>query len=222
MEYLVHQLLDEPTVKEIREILLSEEASIWKDGKESAGSLASKVKNNFQLDKNSIKGTELIDIITRKIRSNELIKSFTLPRKLHGFMFTRTSQGQGYGTHIDNSYMTSGRSDLSLTLFLNEPETYEGGELCIQTMQESKEFKLEAGQCLIYPSTNLHSVRTVSKGERLACVGWIQSYVRSIEDRNSLFTLDAGARGMLSKHGRSDELDLVYQAYGNLLRRLGD
>ena len=137
-------------------------------------------------------------------------------------MFTKSLPGNGYGMHVDNPYMPSGRSDLSFTLFLNEPENYEGGSLCIQTINETKQIKLSAGEMIIYPSTKLHSVSQVEKGERFVCVGWIQSYVQNNEDRSFLFGLDAGAKGLLAKHGRSDELDLIFQAYSNLLRRLGD
>jgi len=222
MEYLIHQLLDQTASNELCSVLLEKCPDSWEDGKKTAGIQASEVKNNFQLDKNSSMGKKLAEIITNKLSEEALIKSFCLPRHIHGIMFTRTESGQGYGAHIDNAYMKSGRSDLSFTIFLNNPSDYRGGELCIQTMQKNKKFKLEAGQCIIYPSTSLHSVETVSKGKRLVCVGWIQSYIRNNEDRNLLFSIDAGARGMLAKHGRSNELDLVFQAYGNLLRRLGD
>ena len=118
--------------------------------------------------------------------------------------------------------MPTGRSDLSFTLFLNEPKEYQGGELCIQTINKTEKIKLSAGQIIIYPSTQLHSVAEVKGGERYVCVGWIQSYIQSNEDRNFLFGLDAGAKSLLAKHGRSDELDLIFQAYSNILRRLGD
>ena len=127
-------------------------------------------------------------------------------------MFTQSLAGDGYGTHIDNPYMPSGRSDLSFTLFLNEPTDYEGGELTIQTIHKTEKIKLSAGEMIIYPSTQLHSVAEVKDGERYVCVGWIQSYVQNNEDRNFLFGLDAGAKGLLAKHGRSDELDLIFQA----------
>ncbi len=165
---------------------------------------------------------EIKDLVVTKIISNPLIKSFTLPSLIHGVMFTKSLPGNGYGMHVDNPYMPSGRSDLSFTLFLNEPENYEGGSLCIQTINETKEIKLSAGEMIIYPSTKLHSVSQVKKGERFVCVGWIQSYVQNNEDRSFLFGLDAGAKGLLAKHGRSDELDLIFQSYSNLLRRLGD
>ena len=221
MEYLTQSLLSKSEAHEIIQRLKAETSS-WQDGKKTAGRLASKIKNNFQLDKSSKLSNEIKEIVVSKIISNPLIKSFTLPSLIHGVMFTKSLQGNGYGMHVDNPYMPSGRSDLSFTLFLNEPENYEGGSLCIQTINETKEIKLSAGEMIIYPSTKLHSVGQVEKGERFVCVGWIQSYVQSNEDRNFLFGLDAGAKALLAKHGRSDELDLIFQAYSNILRRLGD
>ena len=221
MEYLTHSLLEKSEALEITKKLKADNSS-WQDGKKTAGSLAAKIKNNFQLDKSSNISKEIKELVVTKIISNPLIKSFTLPSLIHGVMFTKSLPGNGYGMHVDNPYMPSGRSDLSFTLFLNEPESYQGGNLCIQTINETKNIKLSAGEMIIYPSTKLHSVSKVEKGERFVCVGWIQSYVQSNEDRNFLFGLDAGAKGLLAKHGRSDELDLIFQAYSNLLRRLGD
>ncbi|WP_269610995.1 Fe2+-dependent dioxygenase [Prochlorococcus marinus] len=221
MEYLTHSLIEKSEAIEITQKLKADNSS-WQDGKRTAGSLAAEIKNNFQLDKTSKISKEIKDLVVMKIISNSLIKSFTLPSLIHGVMCTKSLPGNGYGMHVDNPYMPSGRSDLSFTLFLNEPENYEGGNLCIQTINETKQIKLSAGEIIIYPSTKLHSVSQVKKGERFVCVGWIQSYIQNNEDRNFLFGLDAGAKGLLAKHGRSDELDLVFQAYSNLLRRLGD
>ena len=221
MEYLTHSLFDKSDSLEIVKKLKAEKSS-WQDGKETAGSHAAKIKHNSQLDRNSKLSIEIKDLIINKIISNPLLKSFTLPSLIHAVMFSRSFAGDGYGTHIDNPYMPSGRSDLSFTLFLNEPTNYQGGELCIQTLNKTEKIKLSAGEMIIYPSTQLHSVAEVSEGERYVCVGWIQSYIQSNEDRNFLFGLDAGAKGLLAKHGRSDELDLIFQAYSNLLRRLGD
>ena len=89
-------------------------------------------------------------------------------------------------------------------------------------MQDTKQIKLSQGEIIIYPSTSLHSVAKVNSGKRIVCVGWIQSYIKNNDDRNSLFGLDAGARKLLADHGRSAELDLIFQSYSNLLRRLGD
>jgi len=221
MEYLTHSLIDQSEALKIVEKLKAEKSS-WIDGKKTAGSHAAKIKSNFQLDKNATLSVELRDIIVNKIISNPLLKSFTLPSLIHGVMFTQSLAGDCYGSHIDNPYMPSGRSDLSFTLFLSAPEDYKGGELCIQTINKTEHIKLSAGEMIIYPSTKLHSVAEVKDGERYVCVGWIQSYIQNNEDRNFLFGLDAGAKGLLAKHGRSDELDLIFQAYSNLLRRLGD
>ena len=221
MEYLTHSLLEKSEALDIVKKLKAEKLS-WQDGKKTAGSHAAKIKQNFQLDKNSAISIEIKDFVINKIISNPLLKSFTLPSLVHGVMFSRSLAGDGYGVHIDNPYMPSGRSDLSFTLFLNEATDYKGGELCIQTINKNEKIKLSAGEMIIYPSTQLHSVTQVNEGERYVCVGWIQSYVQNNEDRNFLFGLDAGAKGLLAKHGRSDELDLIFQAYSNLLRRLGD
>ena len=221
MEYLTHSLIGKSEALQIVQKLKADNSS-WIDGKKTAGSHAAKIKNNLQLDKNSEISRELKDIIINRMISNTLIKSFTLPSRIHGVMFSKSLAGNSYGTHIDNPYMPSGRSDLSFTLFLNEPKDYQGGELCIQTVNKTEKIKLFAGEMIIYPSTQLHSVAEVKHGERYVCVGWIQSYVQNNEDRNFLFGLDSGAKGLLAKNGRSDELDLIFQAYGNLLRRLGD
>ena len=117
--------------------------------------------------------------------------------------------------------MSTGRSDLSFTIALTRKNNYEGGELIIQTMNSEEKFKLNAGEIIIYPSTFLHSVEEVTYGERLVFIGWIESYVKSIEDREYLFDLDAAARSLLSKYGRSEEVDLIFKSYSNLLRRLG-
>ena len=145
-----------------------------------------------------------------------------MPKKIHGTMFSKSMKGMKYGRHIDNAFMSSGRADLSFTLFLNCKETYKGGELVIENLNSEKKFKLSAGEIIIYPSTYLHEVEEVLEGERLVFIGWIESYVKSIEEREYLFDLDAGAKSLLAKYGRSNELDLIFKSYSNLLRVIGD
>ncbi len=221
MEYLTHELISKKISESICSKLLFDKEN-WEDGKKTAGSQAIKIKNNLQLNRNSSISKELTSFVQNALLTDQLIKSFTIPKKIHGLMFTRTSSGKGYGMHIDNPYMSSGRSDLSFTLFLNEMDQYSGGELAIQDLQNSRKIKLPAGSVIVYPSTSLHSVEKVISGERIVCVGWIESYVSSNEERNTLFGLDAGSKALLAKYGRSDELDLIFQAYANLLRILGD
>ena len=221
MNYLTSELLIEDEI----EILikdLKKEFEVWEDGKKTAGSYAAKVKNNLQLNRESKTSKKYSALITKKILSNSLIKSFTLPKTIHGIMFTKSLTNMGYGRHIDNPFMSSGRSDLSFTISLTDKSSYGGGELIIEEMNNEKEFKLKAGEIVIYPSSYLHSVREVEYGERLVCVGWIESYVKSIQEREYLFDLDAGARGLLAKNGRSDELDLIFKSYSNFLRLLGN
>ena len=220
MNYLIHQLLNPKEINLIKNELVKETQD-WEDGKKTAGSQASLVKNNLQLNRESEISKKLSYLIKKKILSNPLIKSFALPKIIHGMMFTKSINNMKYGRHIDNPYMSTGRSDLSFTISLTDKGTYDGGELIIEGMNSEKEFKLKAGEMIIYPSTYLHSVKEIKNGERLVCVGWIESYVKSIEEREYLFDLDAGAKGLLAKNGRSDELDLIFKSYSNLLRLLG-
>ena len=221
MNYLTHQLLNAEEINFIEKELEKENQN-WEDGKNTAGSHASTVKNNLQLKRKSDVSKKLSFLVKKNMLSDNLIKSFTLPKHIHGIMFTKSSKGMRYGRHIDNAYMSSGRADLSFTIFLTEKSQYEGGELIIENLNSESKFKLNKGEIIIYPSTYLHSVNEVLKGKRIVCVGWIESYIKSIEEREYLFELDAGARGLLAKHGRSDELDLIFKSYSNLLRVMGD
>ena len=221
MNYLTHKLLNKEEIETLIKSL-NKDNNLWEDGKKTAGSHASKVKNNLQLDRESETSKKFSHLIRKKILSSPLIKSFALPKVIHGIMFTKSLNNMQYGRHIDNPFMSSGRSDLSFTISLTDKSTYQGGDLIIEEMNSEKRFKLNLGEIIIYPSTYLHSVKEVKNGERLVCVGWIESYVKSIEEREYLFDLDAGAKGLLAKNGRSDELDLIFKSYSNLLRLLGN
>ena len=221
MNYLTSQLLIKEEIETINNNLKNQDAN-WEDGKKTAGSHAAKVKNNLQLNRNSEVSKKYAELIKMKILSNPLIKSFALPKLIHGIMFTKSQKNMHYGRHVDNPFMTSGRSDLSFTISLTDKDLYDGGELVIETINSENKFKLHAGEIIIYPSTYLHSVEEIQSGERIVCVGWIESYIKSIEEREYLFDIDAGAKGLLAKHGRSDELDLIFKSYSNLLRLLGN
>ena len=221
MNYLIQKLLIQQEIEALIKNL-NKDKNLWEDGKKTAGSHASKVKNNLQLDRESETSKKFTHLIRKKILSSPLIKSFALPKVIHGIMFTKSLNNMQYGRHIDNPFMSSGRSDLSFTISLTDKSKYQGGDLIIEEMNSEKRFKLNLGEIIIYPSTYLHSVKEVKNGERLVCVGWIESYVKSIEEREYLFDLDAGAKGLLAKNGRSDELDLIFKSYSNLLRLLGN
>ena len=221
MNYVTCSLLSNEEIKKLKTNLDFNNNS-WEDGKKTAGSFASKVKNNLQLDRNSSVSRKNTDFIVKKILNNALIKSFALPKVIHSVMFTKSLKGMKYGRHIDNAFMSTGRADLSFTIFLNNKKDYKGGNLIVENINNENKFKLDQGEIIIYPSTYLHSVEEITSGERLVCVGWIESYVKSIEEREYLFDIDAGARGILSKYGRSNELDLIFKSYANLLRVLGN
>ena len=220
MNYLTLQLLNSEEL-EILKKQLNEEELFWEDGKQTAGKQAAEGKNNLQLKRDSDLSKKFSGLIKKKILSNDLIKSFALPKKVHGTIFSKYMSGMKYGSHIDNAYMSSGRADLSFTISLNCKDNYDGGELSIESFNSEEKIKLDAGKIIIYPSTYLHSVEEVTNGERLVLIGWIESYVKSIEEREYLFDLDAAARSLLAKYGRSEEVDLIFKSYSNLLRRLG-
>jgi PKHD-type hydroxylase len=219
MNHLRLQILDQPTCERLLARLANE--AEWLDGSLTAGAHAKGAKRNSQINYESVLRKEIHELVERAMWNHPVVKGFCLPRKLHRFLISKTEKDGGYGTHVDNAYMSSGRSDLSFTLSLTDDTMYEGGELEIDSISESYPIKLKQGEIVIYPSTSLHRVCTVTRGIRIVCVGWIESYVQAENDRICLFQLESGARAVLAKHGRSDELDLIFLAYTNLLRRLG-
>ena len=220
MNFLTHSLLPVPEVRDFQKRLNAPNLP-WHDGRLTAGEQAALVKNNFQLDPNAELTLAICNSITTALTSDPLVKSFSLVRKVHSLLVSRSSAGDSYGWHVDNPFSRHGRRDMSFTCFLSDEGTYEGGSLMIQTGgEETREFRLPPGQIVLYPSSTLHCVTPVVSGVRYACVGWIESYVKSSDDRSILFNIDAGARGLLARHGRSDELDLIFQSYTNAVRRL--
>ena len=219
MDYLSTPLLEKNDVVTLVD-LLSRDPTLWRDGSLTAGEFASAVKQNKQLDPKSSEAMSGVDFVTKRLVASPLVKSFSLVKRVHSVMFSKCEEGDGYGWHVDNPFSKHGRRDLSFTIFLSDLDHYQGGDLSIQSSQDSHDVRLPPGHIFLYPSTALHCVRPIAQGTRLACVGWIESYVRSSEDRLLLFNLEAGARSLLAKHGRSDELDLIYQSYVNAVRRL--
>ena len=221
MDHLVRPLLAQDEIDSIDKQLSAPDLP-WRDGRLTAGEQAASVKKNHQLDPDSPVAIHVASQVSEALNADPLIKSFALIRKVHSVLISRCCSGEGYGWHVDNPFSRYGRRDLSFTVFLSETSTYQGGVLQLQTGQNGDDFRCSAGEVIVYPSSLLHCVTPVTEGTRYACVGWIESYVKSVEDRALLFNLDAGARGLLAKHGRSDELDLIFQTYSNAVRRLSD
>ena len=184
MNYLTCSLLNSEEIKTITKDIKINNKN-WEDGKKTAGKHAAAVKNNLQLDRNSDISQKYTNFIMKRMLSNPLIKSFSLAKKIHGIMFTRSSKGMKYGRHIDNAFMSTGRADLSFTVFLNKKSEYEGGELVVEDINSENKFKFNEGDIIIYPSTYLHSVKEVESGERIVCVGWIESYIKVLKSENT-------------------------------------
>ena len=204
MDFLTRPILDGVELQQIQDRLASDQLP-WRDGKLTAGQQAASVKQNSQLAPDSELTQEIMELVSRKLREDPLIKSFCLIRKIHSLLVSKSESGDGYGWHVDNPFSKHGRRDLSFTLFLSDESAYSGGSLEIQGFAESSEFRLPAGHVLIYPSSSIHRVNHITEGVRYVCVGWIESYIKSAEDRALLFGLDAGARGLLARYGRSSE-----------------
>jgi PKHD-type hydroxylase len=189
----------------------------FEDGRATAGFAARLVKNNRQAT-NDRKIDTVRKLTEERILDNELFAMAVRPKTLMSVMFSRYEAGMHYGSHVDDALMHGMRTDVSFTLFLSEPDSYEGGELVVEGPSGEDSVKLAAGSLVAYPSTSLHHVAAVTRGERLAAVGWARSYVRDGAQREMLFDLDTARRQLFAREGKSAEYDLVSKSLANLLR----
>lgn len=195
----------------------------WRDGRETAGPVAREVKDNRQAALDSVPGRALHDELLRLVAEHPVIVSAARPRRFAPLLISRTEGGGRYGAHVDNAFMGRGdkrlRTDLSFTLFLTPPEDYDGGELVIQNAGMTQEVKGAAGHLVLYPSGSIHEVKPVTRGARIVCVGWIESMVADVAQRELLFDLDnlrSALRRQLS--AQSAELLTLDKTIANLLR----
>lgn len=188
------------------------------DGKLTAGWYAKLVKENQQLAKATPTAQALEEQVRQALQSNALFQTAIRPKTVHTLLFSRYGPGMAYGRHTDNALMNGMRSDVSFTLFLNEPSDYEGGELVIEGADSEQSYKLPAGTAIAYPSTSLHRVNVVTKGTRLVAVGWVQSWIRDAQKREIVFDLDVSRRSLFAQSGKTTEFDLLSKSVANLLR----
>ena len=198
-------------------------ALTWRDGKVTAGKVAGAVKQNLQAVMTDSVGQELHEQLLLLIAANPVVKAAARPRRFTQLMISKTADGGHYGPHVDNAIMGSDktklRTDLAFTLFLSAPEDYEGGELVVHTASMASQIKGKAGELVLYPATSIHEVRPVTQGERVVCVGWIQSLVADQSQRELLFDLEnlrASLRQQLEPN--SIELLTLDKNIANLLR----
>jgi PKHD-type hydroxylase len=187
------------------------------DGKASAGRYARQVKANDQAGP-----SDALDAVRAKVRQalagNGVFASAARPRAMTPLILSRYRQGQTYGTHVDDAMMGGIRTDLSFTLFLSDPATYDGGALVIQDTFEPRAVRLNPGDLMLYPSNTLHRVDPVTRGERLAVVGWVQSLIRDADQREILFDLDRSVAHVHAAEGKSDLFDMLAKTRSNLIR----
>ena len=200
------------------------ESASWTDGRETVGHLGAHAKRNEQLPENSPLRRELGETVLLALASNPLFFSAALPLKYLPPRFNRYTGGGTYGFHVDGAMMNLAqgeqlRSDLSCTLFLCEPEEYEGGELVIADTYGEHEVKLPAGDLILYPSSSLHQVRPVTCGARLASFFWVQSMVRDDGQRCMLWELDTAIGRLRQSDGDAEAVLQLTGLYHNLLRQ---
>ena len=189
----------------------------FSDGKATAGRFVKDVKANDQ----AVPSPELTAVLTaveHALAGNAMFQSAARPRAITPLILSRYRAGQTYGSHVDDAVMKGLRTDLSFTLFLADPESYDGGALIIDEPFESRAIKLRAGDMILYPSTTLHRVEPVTRGQRLAVVGWVQSLIRHAEQREMLFDLDQAVEAVFAEHGKSALFDRLAKTRSNLLR----
>jgi len=216
MLYFAGHLFNQEKSDELRKRLIL--SNKWVDGKVSAK--GSEVKRNLQLNHCDEKTSITAEVI-EKIENNSLINSFSFPAKIFNVLFTRTGEGMYYGPHFDLPYLPTGRRDLSFTIFLNNPNEYEGGELKLYITPETKKIKMNQGDIIIYPTKYLHEVTQVTKGERMVCVGWIESQIPRDDDRESLSLMSRGITEINKQLGNINNpaIQNLRNSFNNIYKR---
>lgn len=197
-------------------------AARFVDGKATAGFAARLVKNNEQAAASDASLNEVRKLVSERILGNDLFRMAARPKQLTPLLISRYEPGMAYGSHIDDALMQGLRTDVSFTLFLDDPASYDGGELIIETTAGEDSIKLPAGSLVAYPSTSLHRVADVTRGQRHVIVGWVRSFIRDAAQRELLFDLDTARRQLFDRDGKSAEFDLISKSLANLLRMWAD
>jgi PKHD-type hydroxylase len=219
-------LSDVLTADELATIGAALAAASFVDGKLTAGWHAQSVKQNLQLAAGDPIAIDLQATIGAALERHRLLQAAVRPKLIRPVLINRYDAGMAYGDHTDNALMRQGdgwlRSDVSMTVFLNSPDDYVGGELAIETSLGEERFKLAAGSAIVYPSGTLHRVCEVTQGVRLAAVTWMQSWVRDPAQREILFDLDTVRQSIFAQQGKTVEFDLISKTLSNLLRQWAD
>ena len=200
------------------------EAATWTDGRQTVGVQGAQVKRNLQVDADDPARAELSALIETAVRRHPLFFAAALPLRILTPRFNCYQQGGTYGMHVDGSVMqvdaqTHLRSDLSCTVFLSDPDTYQGGELVIRDTYGEHDVKLAAGDAILYPAGSLHQVTPVTQGQRLASFFWVQSMVRDPQQRSLLFDMDTAIQALRQSDADEQAIVQLTGVYHNLLRQ---
>lgn len=214
----VPALITREELQQLREISMQSE---FEDGRKTAILAAKEVKQNLQMVKEKPPGENDFELIVlNAINRSPLAAAVVMPKAVYPPMMSKYEVGMSYGWHIDSPLMGMPpvRTDIAMTLFLNDPESYEGGALAVQTPAGLAQFRLPAGDAIFYPSDRLHCVTPVTKGTRLCAITWIQSLVRNHEQREMVFTANQLYSILSAKDLHSPESQIAIGLYSNLLR----
>jgi PKHD-type hydroxylase len=218
----VPQVLTPQQVARCRAVM---EQATWVDGRVTAGAQSAKVKHNLQLPETAPEARELGDMVIDALGRNPLFVSAVLPKQVFPPLFNRYDAGMTFGAHVDNAirgYLDTSlrvRTDVSATLFISNPEDYDGGELVVADTYGTHQVKLPAGDMIVYPGTSLHNVTPITRGSRIASFFWTQSLVRDDGQRALLFDLDMSIRRLAADHPEHASVVALTAVYHNLLRQ---
>lgn len=223
MLLVIDKVFDTDKLENIRATIAS---NPFMDGKATAGKVAQQVKNNEELRANRQQAEYLDQLIMTTLANNTTFREAVLPHQVSQPVIARYTKGMSYGDHIDDPVMGGAgmhfRTDVAVTVFLNEPDEYEGGELVINTTFGEQIVKLGAGSVVIYPASSIHRVNEVTKGERLVAVTWIQSMIRDAAKRELLYELSKARNTLITSDSKTDTAKQVDHTYVNLVRMWTD
>lgn len=206
------------TEDQLRQINLLSDQAVFNDGKLTASNAAKDVKHNLQMDMQNQQYMQIQQIILAALNQSPVLRDATFLKNIYPFLLSKYTSGMEYGWHVDSPLMGNMmRTDIAITIFLNNPKEYEGGELELQTPAGDKLYKLQAGHAICYPCTQLHRVRVVSKGERRVAVSWIESMVKNSEQRKILFDLQQVINQLLLNKSL-EQANTLQQMHSNLIR----
>lgn len=221
----VPQVLNTAELTQLQSLLAQ---AAWVDGKVTAGTQSAQVKRNMQLAETGADAEAARQLVLTALGRNALFFSAALPKKIYPPLFNQYQAGMDFGSHVDNAVRThasSGmhvRTDISCTLFVADPDSYDGGELVVEDTYGQQRVKLPAGDMLLYPGTSLHHVRPVTRGVRLASFFWVQSMIRDDTQRTLLFDMDAAIVTLRQQLGDTAPVIRLTGNYHNLIRMWAD